>query len=96
MNSRRRGRAYPRDTPSSSFSRPTSSRKKPQKKKAEADSEEYFALRDGIVNEKTVKGKLFYLVDWEDHPVTGESYAQSWVGQSAHTLRIEETVTDRI
>ncbi|CAK7268336.1 hypothetical protein SEPCBS57363_003042 [Sporothrix epigloea] len=42
------------------------------------ESGEWFAIRD-IVDEKVERGVRQYLVDWEDHPVTGEVYPKSWV-----------------
>lgn len=41
-------------------------------------SGEWFAIRD-IVDEKVERGVRQYLIDWDDHPVTGEVYPKSWV-----------------
>ena len=35
----------------------------------------------GILAEKKIKGRLFYHIDWEDHPETGEKYKPTWVGR---------------
>ncbi|CAK7263483.1 hypothetical protein SEPCBS119000_000513 [Sporothrix epigloea] len=45
------------------------------------ESGEWFAIRD-IVDEKVDRGVRQYLVDWEDHPVTGEVYQKSWIPAS--------------
>lgn len=41
------------------------------------DTEVLWKIR-GILDEKKAKGRVFYLVDWEDHPTTGEKYEASW------------------
>ena len=42
---------------------------------------EYFKVRD-ILQEKPGQ----YLIDWEDHPVTGEKYTPTWVCDIATLL----------
>lgn len=37
-----------------------------------------FAIKD-IIDEKSVRDKLFFRIDWEDNPVTGETYEPTWV-----------------
>ncbi|CAK7209251.1 hypothetical protein SEUCBS140593_000434 [Sporothrix eucalyptigena] len=41
-------------------------------------SDEWFAIRD-IVDEKIERRVRYYLVDWANHPVTGEVYPKSWI-----------------
>ncbi|KAK3377755.1 hypothetical protein B0H63DRAFT_224905 [Podospora didyma] len=36
-----------------------------------------FLIR-GIIDEKTVKGRLLYKIDWEDNPTSGEHYEPTW------------------
>jgi hypothetical protein len=50
-----------------------------QQKKRKAKSEVLYEVRD-IIDEKVEKGKVFYLVDWADDPVTGEKFDPTWVG----------------
>jgi hypothetical protein len=38
----------------------------------------FYAIRD-IVAEERRKGKIYYKIDWEDDPRTGESYEPTWV-----------------
>ncbi|KAL1839307.1 hypothetical protein VTK73DRAFT_4072 [Phialemonium thermophilum] len=42
------------------------------------DSGPFYAVRD-ILDEKHEKGRLYYLIDWEDDPKTGERYEPTWV-----------------
>ncbi|KAK4137637.1 hypothetical protein BT67DRAFT_460186 [Trichocladium antarcticum] len=39
--------------------------------------EVFYQIRD-VVDEKRVRGKLFYKVDWADNPTTGERYNPTW------------------
>ncbi|KAK4159392.1 citron Rho-interacting kinase [Cladorrhinum sp. PSN259] len=60
--------------------RKKSTTSKPAKRRPpspEPAEEQYFPARR-ILNEKLVKGKILYEVDWEDHPVTGEKYKPTW------------------
>lgn len=50
--------------------------KKDEKDKQDDDS--WYAIKD-IVDERTRNRRLFYLVDWADHPETGESYSPTWI-----------------
>lgn len=57
--------------------RPPSSPKKKQKKKEGADPD-WYEIK-GILNERK-SGKITeYLIDWEDHPRTGQTYEPTWV-----------------
>lgn len=40
--------------------------------------EALYEIRD-IIDEKHVKGRLLYKVDWADNPTTGEKYDPTWV-----------------
>lgn len=44
----------------------------------------FWAIR-GILEEKKIKGRLHYKVDWENHPETGESYTPTWVSAPSQT-----------
>lgn len=60
----------------------TSDRRKPRKPhrtpRVTSPEDTWYEIKD-IVNEKYEKGRLWYRVDWADHPVTGEPYDPSWV-----------------
>ncbi|KAK1760813.1 citron Rho-interacting kinase [Echria macrotheca] len=43
----------------------------------QTNSDVFYAIRD-IVAEERRKGKLYYKIDWEDDPRTGESYEPTW------------------
>ncbi|KAK7421769.1 hypothetical protein QQX98_001983 [Neonectria punicea] len=45
--------------------------------KAAPQTEEWYTIRQ-ILDERIVKGKVEYLVDWDDNINTGESYPPSW------------------
>ncbi|KAH7166039.1 putative HDA1 complex subunit, partial [Dactylonectria macrodidyma] len=45
--------------------------------KASSQTEQWFTIRQ-ILDERTVKGKVEYLVDWDDNTNTGEAYPPSW------------------
>jgi hypothetical protein len=53
-----------------------------------ADEEEeesgWYVIKD-IIDERRVRGKVEYLIDWEDNPDTGKSYDPTWVSQHAFT-----------
>lgn len=49
------------------------------------ESGAFWAIR-GILEEKKVKGRLHYKVDWENHPETGESYVPTWVSPPSQTV----------
>ncbi|CZT50830.1 uncharacterized protein RSE6_11890 [Rhynchosporium secalis] len=64
-------------TPSSS-ARPSAGKKAHVKQKVvEEASQEYFSARS-ILEEETRKGKVYYLIDWEDSKVTGIPYEPTW------------------
>lgn len=39
-----------------------------------------FAIKD-IIDEKFIHGKRHYKIDWQDDPITGESFSPTWVCQ---------------
>jgi hypothetical protein len=57
---------------------PLLSKGQKKRKRKQKASAEYWSVRT-ILKEKTVRGEIFYLIDWEDHPDTGESFAPTWV-----------------
>lgn len=59
---------------------PRRSRKSKKRASQPIQEEEdgWYTVR-GILDERKLKGKAEYLVDWDDNPVTGESYPSSWV-----------------
>ncbi|PHH64955.1 hypothetical protein CDD81_3592 [Ophiocordyceps australis] len=48
-------------------------------------AEEWFTIR-GILQEKKTRGRIQYLVDWDDNPETGKTYSPTWVTSSEVTL----------
>ena len=59
---------------------PRSSRKRTKSSNSpSATSTTFYSVR-GIISEKFKDGKKQYLIDWEDDPITGESYENTWVG----------------
>ncbi|KAK4042873.1 hypothetical protein C8A01DRAFT_13508 [Parachaetomium inaequale] len=61
-----------------STARPTKQkRRRPVATREPTPEEEIFEVRD-ILDEKLVKGKLLYKVDWADNPTTGERYDPTW------------------
>ncbi|RDA95837.1 hypothetical protein CP533_5129 [Ophiocordyceps camponoti-saundersi (nom. inval.)] len=48
----------------------------PRIKKEEA-KDEWYSIR-GILRERRAKGRVEYLVDWDDDPVTGQSHDPTW------------------
>ncbi|KAH7388979.1 hypothetical protein BKA64DRAFT_711087 [Cadophora sp. MPI-SDFR-AT-0126] len=79
-------------TPRSSPSKPSSSsprssqkkgtaskhKKKRKEKTQEAEGADDFYAIKRIVDQEERDGEAWYLVDWEDHEITGESYPPSW------------------
>jgi hypothetical protein len=57
---------------------PRSSQKKRKARKGTSSEVEYSVKE--IVDEKIEHGEIRYLIDWEDDPVTGESFKPTWVG----------------
>jgi hypothetical protein len=57
----------------------------PQKRRARraktvAPSEDdEWPIKDITAEERRADGKLWYKIDWEDDPRTGESFPESWV-----------------
>lgn len=59
---------------------PRGRRGKPTKAKKQKKevSETFYSVRR-IAGEKTENGRLFYLIDWANDPVTGKSFDPTWV-----------------
>jgi len=53
-------------------------KKKRKRTEEPADNNEFWAVKR-IVEQKKKNGKIYYLIDWEDHPRTGEVFKNSWV-----------------
>ncbi|PHH72857.1 hypothetical protein CDD82_5771 [Ophiocordyceps australis] len=49
-------------------------------------ADEWFMIR-GILQEKKTRGRIQYLVDWDDNPDTGKPYSPTWVPSSQVTLK---------
>ncbi|KJZ74175.1 hypothetical protein HIM_06406 [Hirsutella minnesotensis 3608] len=58
-------------------SRPKRNRASKPRKKAPPKEEVWYTIRR-ILDERVVKGRLEYLVDWDDNISTGEAYEPSW------------------
>ncbi|KAJ6438502.1 decaprenyl-diphosphate synthase subunit 1 [Purpureocillium lavendulum] len=58
--------------------RKTRSKKQQQQQQQVASANDWFTIR-GILDERETKaGQVEYLVDWDDHPETGEKYEPTW------------------
>ncbi|CAG8961390.1 hypothetical protein HYFRA_00013338 [Hymenoscyphus fraxineus] len=53
-------------------------KKKPITKDKSAESDPVYWKINSIQEEKISKGTIWYLIDWADHPVTGEVYPSDW------------------
>jgi len=61
---------------------PKSGKRKSTKKKSKAEEEPFWDTKSqAILEEKVEGGVVKYLVNWADHPSTGEVYPPSWVCQ---------------
>lgn len=60
---------------------PRNSQKKKRKKRERKDSteEEYYLVKEIVSEKRDEKGRVLYLIDWEDNPETEEVYDQTWV-----------------
>ncbi|KAK0123937.1 hypothetical protein ONS95_008927 [Cadophora gregata] len=85
-------------TPRSSLSQPPSSSPRSSEKKRQAEkdkkkkktqkvegTDDFWEIKR-IVDQEERDGETWYLVDWEDNKVTGESYPYEWVHHSGVTL----------
>ncbi|KAK3491538.1 hypothetical protein B0T13DRAFT_519293 [Neurospora crassa] len=52
--------------------------KPPKAKKPKKEASQTFYSVRRIAGEKTEKGRLFYLIDWANDPVTGKSFDPTW------------------
>lgn len=53
-------------------------KQRPKQQKNIEDEDEWCEIK-GILESRVVDGQIQYLVDWEDHPETGEVYPHEWV-----------------
>lgn len=58
-------------------------RSKGKKKQKQREDEKLWPLR-GILDERVSKGKIEYLIDWEDDPDTGKPFDHEWVSQPCY------------
>lgn len=49
------------------------------RKRVASPDEGWFTIRS-ILDERVVRGRIEYLVDWDDNETTGEAYSPTWVG----------------
>ncbi|KAL7936708.1 hypothetical protein V8C35DRAFT_239356 [Trichoderma chlorosporum] len=66
----------------------SSKKSKPRKRPAAAQDEGWWTIRR-ILDERTVKGRVEYLVDWDDNIVTGQPYDPTWSSEVTNIARIE-------
>lgn len=59
--------------------RPRKSKSKSQGSVNASDEEGWYTIR-AILDERLVKGRVEYLVDWDDNKETGKTYLPTWVG----------------
>ena len=71
--------SMPRQSPAKPSKQKPRKSAKPRRTTQEPTPDEVlYEIRD-VVDEKLVKGKLLYKVDWADNPTTGERYDPTWV-----------------
>ncbi|KAF3760178.1 hypothetical protein M406DRAFT_109289 [Cryphonectria parasitica EP155] len=58
---------------------PPTPAKKTKKRKLRDDilQDNFYAIKD-IIDEKFIGSQRYYKIDWEDHPITGETFEPSW------------------
>ncbi|PFH58873.1 hypothetical protein XA68_13097 [Ophiocordyceps unilateralis] len=56
---------------------PLMKQRQKQARKQKTPGEEWFTIR-GILQERRIKGRVEYLVDWDDNIITGEAYNPTW------------------
>ncbi|KAK4241274.1 hypothetical protein C8A03DRAFT_41329 [Achaetomium macrosporum] len=61
----------------SRHARSTKSKRRKSAAREPTPEDVLYEIRD-IIDEKSVKGKLLYKVDWADNPTTGEHYQPTW------------------
>lgn len=64
--------------------RPTK-KQRPKQKQNNEPGDDWCEIK-GILDQRVVNGQLQYLVDWEDHPETGEVYPHEWVSTFQSSL----------
>lgn len=78
---RQHNRKSPPGSPLPTRHAPSKKRKRKRERRADRksqDSAEYYSVKD-ILDEKTVRDEILYLIDWEDNLETGEPYTPTWV-----------------
>ncbi|KAL7948974.1 hypothetical protein V8C42DRAFT_233609 [Trichoderma barbatum] len=70
-------------------SRKGSSKKSKTRKRPTAEQDEGWYTIRRILDERTVKGRVEYLVDWDDNLVTGQSYEPTWSSEVTSTAKLE-------
>ncbi|RFU81732.1 chromo domain [Trichoderma arundinaceum] len=63
--------------------------KKPKTRKRPAAQDEGWYTIRRILDERTIKGRVEYLVDWDDNIVTGQAYDPTWSCEVTTTAREE-------
>ncbi|KAL7913816.1 hypothetical protein GGI35DRAFT_438672 [Trichoderma velutinum] len=66
----------------------SSKKSKSRKRPAAAQDEGWYTIRR-ILDERTVKGRVEYLVDWDDNIVTGQAYDPTWSSEVTNIARVE-------
>ncbi|OPB40153.1 hypothetical protein A0O28_0002320 [Trichoderma guizhouense] len=70
-------------------SRKGSSKKSKSRKRPAAPQDEGWYTIRRILDERTVKGRVEYLVDWDDNTVTGQPYDPTWSSEVTSIARVE-------
>lgn len=68
----------PSSTPRSSQKRGPARKDKKRKNTPKVENTDDFYEIKRIVDQEDRDGEIWYLVDWEDHKITGESYPHEW------------------
>ncbi|KAL7959701.1 hypothetical protein V8C34DRAFT_106473 [Trichoderma compactum] len=66
----------------------SSKKSKSRKRSAAAQDEGWYTIRR-ILDERTVKGRVEFLVDWDDNTVTGQAYEPTWSSEVTSIAREE-------
>lgn len=60
--------------------------KKRPKLRHDIRQDNIFAIKD-IIDEKFIRGKRHYKIDWQDDPTTGEPFSPTWVCNPSSSLQ---------
>ncbi|KAL6699936.1 hypothetical protein J3F84DRAFT_195962 [Trichoderma pleuroticola] len=66
----------------------SSKKSKSRRRPAPPQDEGWYTIRR-ILDERTVKGRVEYLVDWDDNIVTGQAYDPTWSSEVTSIARVE-------